>query len=103
MRRQILIAMLLVITMGSPLVAPVAQAQRSVQSLGELMEQQIQRQVEREVLEAQAREDAASERSMRGRPRRRNKGNIQIRRGDTSGVDQRQLGEGNLQSIRVGD
>ena len=99
MRRQILIAMLLVITMGSPLVAPVAQAQRSVQSLGELMEQQIQRQVEREVLEAQAREDAASERSMR----RRNKGNIQIRRGATSGVDQRQLGEGNLQSIRVGD
>ena len=89
MRRQILIAMLLVITMGSPLVAPVAQAQRSVQSLGELMEQQIQRQVEREVLEAQA--------------RRRNKGNIQIRRGATSGVDQRQLGEGNLQSIRVGD
>lgn len=103
MSRQVLTTMVLVVTLGCPLAAPVANAQRSVQTLGELMEQQVQRQVERELLEAQARQDEAEARSLNGRPRRRGKGNIQIRRGDTGGVDQRQLGEGNLQSIRVGD
>ena len=78
-------------------------AQRSVESLSELMEKQARQQVDHEIAAAVAREEEARERATTSRRTRRKSSNVQIRRGDTSGVEQSQIGEGNLQSIRAGD
>ena len=84
-----------------------ASAQRSVESLSELMKKQARQQVEHEVAGAQAREeDARGEARVRAPIRRsasRKSGNVQIRRGNTGDAEQSQIGEGNLQSIRAGD
>ncbi len=80
-------------------------AQRSIESLSKLKEKQASELVEK--LTEQAEQKAAqAEQTARARAAqtRRDKrgGNIQIRRGNTQGLEQDQVGEGNVQSANVG-
>lgn len=93
-----LIAVILHLTSGAP-----AYGQSKVDSLRELMREQATERAERGQtadLEVLITEEANREVSRARRTGRSS--NIQIRRGDTSGVDQEQLGEGNHQSVNVG-
>ncbi len=100
--RFIFIAMLasisLYLTGGAPAVA-----QTNIDSLRELMREQATERAEQGRtgdLEVFITEEA--ERQVAEARRRGETGNVQIRRGNTSGVEQEQVGEGNYQSINVG-
>lgn len=105
--RLILTFSLTTITFAVLVPQPVA-AQRAIESLTELKEEQAERRVDRELAAAQkqieqAQQQANAATSRANRAKRNKKGgNIQIRRGDTSGLDQDQVGEGNSQSASVG-
>jgi len=80
-----------------------AYAQSTVDSLRELMREQATERAERgQVADLEVLITEEAEREVSRSRRRGRSSNIQIRRGDTSGVDQEQLGEGNHQSVNVG-
>lgn len=100
--RFVLIALLTSIVLNLTGAAP-AVAQTDIDSLRELMREQSTERAERggtEGLEVFITEEA--ERQVSQARRQGKSSNIQIRRGNTSGVVQDQTGEGNYQSINVG-
>lgn len=93
-----LIAAILHLTGGAP-----AYAQSKVDSLRELMREQPTERAERgQIANLEALITKEAEREVSRARKNGQSSNVQIRRGDTSGVDQQQLGEGNHQSINVG-
>lgn len=103
MNRSLLAALTvtaLTLALGQPL-----HAQRSIDSLSKLKDKQASELVEKLTEEAEQKaaqaEQAARSRATHSR-RDKQGGNIQIRRGNTQGLDQEQVGEGNFQSANVG-